>query len=69
MVRTIFSDIILITASVIAYANPQIRQIETKIPDAVPDPYDEKLTQDKKSRTYEIVVFARSDGLSQVWTI
>ena len=44
----ICSGILLMAASGIAYANPQIRQMETEIPDAVPDLYDEKLTQDNK---------------------
>ena len=35
-------------ASVIACAYPQIRQMETEIPDKVPDSYDEKRIQDNK---------------------
>jgi MFS family permease len=46
----ICSGLMLLVISVIAYANPRIRNVETEIPDAVPEEPEDAIAVEKKER-------------------
>jgi hypothetical protein len=46
----ICSGLLMLVISVIAYANPHIRNVETEIPDAVPEEPEDAIAVEKKER-------------------